>query len=85
MSTTWLVAAFVLIVGALVPAAVLGLRGSALARLVGLQLTGTVLIPVLLLLTIGYGQTSYLIVPLAAAVLSFAGIMVFLRLLETRR
>lgn len=85
MSTPWLVAAFVLILGALVPAVVLGLRGTALARLIGLQLSGTVLVPVLLLLTIGYGQTSYLIVPLVTAVLSFAGVMVFLRLLETRR
>jgi multicomponent Na+:H+ antiporter subunit F len=81
----WLAAALVLILGALVPAVILGLRGTPLARLVGLQLAGTILVPVLLLLSIGYAQTSYLIVPLVLAVLSFAGVLVFLRLLETRR
>ena len=85
MSTGWLAAALVLIVSALVPAVVLGLRGSPLARLAGLQLTGAVLVPVLLLLTIGYGQTAYLIVPLVLAVLTFAGVLVFLRLMGTRR
>ena len=83
--TLWLAAALVLILGALVPAVILGLRGTPLARLVGLQFAGTVLVPVLLLLSIGYGQTSYLIVPLVLGVLSFAGVLVFLRLLETRR
>lgn len=85
MSTPWLAAALVLILGALVPAVVLGLRGTPLDRLVGLQLGGSVLVPVLLLLSAGYGQTLYLIVPLVLAVLSFAGILVFLRLLEARR
>lgn len=74
-------AALVLIVGGLAPATWLGLHGEPLRRLVGLQLAGAVLVPVLLLLTYGYQQTGYLIVPLVLAVLSFAGIMVFLRLL----
>jgi multisubunit Na+/H+ antiporter MnhF subunit len=74
-------AALVLIVGALAPATLLGLRGGRLERLIGLQLAGAVLVPVLLLLTYGYGQTGYLIVPLVLAVLSFAGVLVFLRLL----
>lgn len=77
----WLGAALVLILGALSPAAWLGLHGGPLERLVGLQLAGALLVPVLLLLTYGYGQTGYLIVPLVLAVLSFAGILVFLRLL----
>ena len=78
-------AALVLIVGGLAPAAWLGLHGEPLRRLVGLQLTGAVLVPVLLLLTYGYQQTGYLIVPLVFAVLSFAGILVFLRLLRRAR
>jgi multicomponent Na+:H+ antiporter subunit F len=79
----WLGAALGLIVGALAPALWLGVRGGPLDRLVGLQLAGSVLTPALLLLTFGYGQTGYLIVPLVLAVLSFAGILVFLRLLRT--
>jgi multisubunit Na+/H+ antiporter MnhF subunit len=81
----WLGAALVLILGALAPAVYLGLRGGPLDRLVGLQLAGSVLVPVLLLLTHGFNQSSYLIVPLVLATLSFAGVLVFLRLLETRR
>jgi multisubunit Na+/H+ antiporter MnhF subunit len=81
----WSSAAVVLMVGGLGPAVYLGLRGRPLDRLVGLQLAGTVLVPVLLLLAHGYSQSSYLVVPLVLAVLSFAGVLVFLRLLETRR
>jgi multisubunit Na+/H+ antiporter MnhF subunit len=81
----WLGAALVLILGALAPAVYLGLRGGPLDRLVGLQLAGSVLVPVLLLLTHAFNQSSYLIVPLVLATLSFAGVLVFLRLLETRR
>ncbi|MFF5290249.1 monovalent cation/H+ antiporter complex subunit F [Paractinoplanes globisporus] len=82
--TLLLGAGLVLILGALAPAVWLGVRGSALERLVGLQMAGAVLVPVLLLLTYGYGQSSYLIVPLVLAVLSFAGVLVFLRLLDSR-
>lgn len=62
-----------LVVGGLAPATWLGLRDRPLERLIGLQLAGAVLVPVLLLLSYAYGQTSYLIVPLVLAVLSFAG------------
>jgi multisubunit Na+/H+ antiporter MnhF subunit len=82
--TLLLGAGLVLILGALAPAVWLGVRGSALERLVGLQMAGALLVPVLLLLTYGYGQSSYLIVPLVLAVLSFAGVLVFLRLLDSR-
>jgi multisubunit Na+/H+ antiporter MnhF subunit len=81
----WLGAALVLMLGALAPAVYLGVRGGPLDRLVGLQLAGAVLVPVLLLLAHGFNQSSYLTVPLVLAVLSFAGILVFLRLLEVRR
>lgn len=80
----WLGAALVLIVAALIPAVLLGLRGDALQRLVGLQLAGTLLVPVLVLLAHAFNQSSYLIVPLVLAVLSVAGVLVFLRLLGTR-
>ncbi|GAB1646716.1 monovalent cation/H+ antiporter complex subunit F [Krasilnikovia sp. MM14-A1259] len=81
----WLGAALVLIVAAVAPATWLGLRGDPLRRLIGLQLCGALLVPVLLLLTFGYGQSSYLIVPLVLAVLTFAGTLVFLRLLHDER
>lgn len=80
----WLVAGLVLIAGGLAPAAWLGLRSGPLERVIGLQLAGAVLVPVMLLLTFGYHQTGYLIVPLVLAVLSFAGNLVFLRLLGDR-
>lgn len=80
----WLAAGLVLIVGGLVPATWLGLREGPVERLIGLQLASALLVPVLLLLTIGYHQTGYLIVPLVLAVLSFAGSLVFVRLLESR-
>jgi multisubunit Na+/H+ antiporter MnhF subunit len=82
--TLLLGAGLVLIVGALAPAVYLGLRGDPLERLIGLQLSGALLVPAMLLLSYGYGQTSYLIVPLVLAVLSFAGVLVFLRLLGDR-
>ncbi|MCU7726265.1 monovalent cation/H+ antiporter complex subunit F [Actinoplanes sp. KI2] len=82
--TLLLGAGLVLIIGALAPAVYLGLRGGPLDRLVGLQLSGALLVPAMLLLSYGYGQTSYLIVPLVLAVLSFAGVLVFLRLLSDR-
>ncbi|MEV4754237.1 monovalent cation/H+ antiporter complex subunit F [Micromonospora sp. NPDC049559] len=81
---TWLVAGLVLLLGALAPALRLGLRGEPYARLVGLQFVGALLVPLLLLLAVGYGQTSYLIVPLVLAALSFAGTLVFVRLLASR-
>jgi len=81
----WLGAALVLIAGGLTPAVVLGLRGSALDRLVGLQLAGALLVGVLLLLAHAFNQSSYLIVPIVLAVLSVAGVLVFVRLVESRR
>jgi multisubunit Na+/H+ antiporter MnhF subunit len=81
----WSVATLVLMIGALGPAVYLGLRGGPLDRLVGLQLAGSLLVAVLLLLAHGFAQSSYVFVPLVLAVLSFAGVLVFLRLLETRR
>lgn len=81
----WSVAALVLMIGALGPAVYLGLRGGPLHRLVGLQLAGALLTALFLLLAHGFEQSSYVMVALVLAVLSFPGILVFLRLLETRR
>ena len=82
--TLLLGAGLVLLVGALAPALFLGLRGDTVERLAGLQLSGALLVPTMLVLSYGYDQTSYLMVPLVLAVLSFAGVLVFLRLLGNR-
>lgn len=84
MTTLCTLAAFVLLVGAVTPALILAARGDAADRLVGLELSGSVAALVLTLLALGYDQTSYLIVPLVLALLSFAGALVYTRLLGPR-
>lgn len=80
--SVFLLAAAVLMVSGLGPAVLISSRGRAADRLVGLQLTGTVAVVVLLLLAHGYRQSSYLIVPTVLVLLSVAGILVFTRLLD---
>lgn len=79
--TPWLVFAGVLLVAGLVPALVIGARDKAVVRLAGLQFGGAVAVLVLLALCASPGATSYLIVPLALVLLSYAGTLVFTRLL----
>jgi multisubunit Na+/H+ antiporter MnhF subunit len=80
----WSVGAVVLMVGGLGPALWLGARGGAVARLVGLELAGAVTVLVLMLLAQDSGQSSVLVLPLVLVVLSFAGTLVFTRLLGGR-
>ncbi|WP_433756830.1 monovalent cation/H+ antiporter complex subunit F [Nocardia sp. CA-135398] len=85
MSTApWLLASGVLLVGGIGPALLLSGRGTAAHRLVGLQLVGSLLILVLISLSLGLGRPDYLIVPLVLVLLSFAGTLVFTRLLGVR-
>jgi multisubunit Na+/H+ antiporter MnhF subunit len=79
--TIWVIAAGVLMVGGLVPAMVLACRGPAAHRLVGLELAGAVATILMVVLCQAFNQSSYLIVPLVLALLSFAGTLVFTRLL----
>ena len=79
--TVWLLAAGVLMVGGLIPAMVLAYRDTAARRLVGLELVSVTGTLVMLLLCQAFNQSSYLIVPLVLALLSFAGTLVFTRLL----
>lgn len=81
----WLVAVGALLVGGLVPAMALAYRGPDRQRLVGLELAGSVTVLVLLLFIQAINQSSYLIVPLVLVLLSFAGTLVFTRLLGSRR
>jgi multisubunit Na+/H+ antiporter MnhF subunit len=82
--STWLAGALVLMVAGLGPALWLGVRGAAVERLVGVELGSAVTVLVLLLLSQAVGQSSLLIVPLVLVLLSFAGTLVFTRLLSPR-
>jgi multisubunit Na+/H+ antiporter MnhF subunit len=82
--TAWLLGALVLMVAGLGPALWLGARGPAAERLVGVELGSAVGVLVLLLLSQATGQSSLLIVPLVLVPLSFAGTLVFTRLLSPR-
>ncbi len=77
----WMVAA--LVIGAsLIPCAWMCLRGSAERRLVGLEMTGIIVIVLLVLITVGYGRLPFIDLPLTLAVLSFGAGLVFARFLE---
>lgn len=83
--TPWIFGAAALMVGGFVPALWLASRGRPEMRLVGLEFAAVVTILILMLLTRQYGRSSYLIVPLALAVASLPGSLVFARLLVPRR
>jgi multisubunit Na+/H+ antiporter MnhF subunit len=82
--TAWLVAAGVLMAGGLVPAMVLAYRGPAEHRLLGMELVGATGVILLVVLCQALHQPGYLIVPLVLVLLSFAGTLVFTRLLGAR-
>ncbi|WP_310962637.1 MrpF/PhaF family protein [Nocardioides terrisoli] len=82
--TPWLWGCLVL-VGVPFPVALwVGARGSPVDRLVGLELAGVTTTLALLAFAHAVGQSSYLILPLVTALLSFAGSLVFTRLLAPR-
>lgn len=83
--TAWSLAVAALLVGGLLPGLLLSSRGTATDRLVGVQITSAVAVIVLLLMSQDAGQSSYLIVPQVLTVLSFAGTLVFTRLLGPDR
>jgi multisubunit Na+/H+ antiporter MnhF subunit len=77
----WLVGALALLVGGFPPAVLLAVRGEPADRLIGLEIGSIVAVLFLLLLVQGLQQPSYLIVPLVMVLVSFAGTLVFTRLL----
>jgi multicomponent Na+:H+ antiporter subunit F len=80
----WLIGDFALL-GIGLPVAVwIGARGNAVDRLIGLELAGVIGTLALMAFSQLMGQASYLIVPTVAVVLSFAGALVFTRLLAPR-
>lgn len=66
---------------ALVPCADMSLRGSPERRLVGLEMTGTIVIIAMALLTVGFGRAPFIDLSLTLAVLSFGAGLVFARFL----
>ncbi|WP_185921826.1 MrpF/PhaF family protein [Streptomyces sp. WAC06614] len=81
----WAVAALVLLVGPAPVGVWAAARGSAVERLVGVALAGTVAGTVLLLLPMAYGRPSYQDLALVCAVLSPAGVLVLTRFAGTGR
>ena len=82
--SVWL-AGVVALVGIGLPVAIwISSRGDPVDRLVGLELAGVVGTLALLAFAQAVAQPSYLIVPTVAVVLSFAGTLVFARLLAPR-
>ena len=82
--TLWVLVSGVLLVVAGGPGLLLACRGDAVARLAGLQLVTAAVVLLFVALAVASGQTSLLIVPLVTVLLSFAGTLVFARLLRTR-
>lgn len=72
----------VLLVGGLAPALVVASRSSAASRLVGVELVAAVATVALLLISQVVHQSYDLIVPLVLVPLSFAGTLVFTRLVK---
>jgi multisubunit Na+/H+ antiporter MnhF subunit len=77
----WLLAAGALCCGGLAPCVWLVSRGSPVRRMLGIQVATPVAVLVLVLLGVGLGQSSYLIVPLVLVLAGCAGTLVFTRLL----
>ncbi len=77
----WLVSGFV-VCATLAPCADMCLRGSPERRLVGLEMTSVLITIAMILFTVGTGRMPFIDLPLALAIMSFGGGLVFVRFLE---
>ncbi len=82
--SAWLLGSVVLLFGGLAPAGWMAARGAAADRLVGLELGSVVAALELMLFAQAENESQYLIVPLVLVLLSFAGTLVYTRLLGPR-
>jgi multicomponent Na+:H+ antiporter subunit F len=65
----------------LIPCADMCLRGTPERRLVGLEMTTVIVTIALVLFTVGFGRLPFMDLPLALAIMSFGGGLVFARFL----
>ena len=77
----WLIAGAA-VSSALVPCADMCLRGSPERRLVGLEMASLLVTIAMVLFTVGFGRVPFIDLPLALAIMSFGGGLVFARFLE---
>jgi multicomponent Na+:H+ antiporter subunit F len=77
----WLLAG-VTVCATLVPCADMCLRGSPERRLVGLEMTSVIITLAMVLFTVGMDRIPFIDLPLALAIMSFGGGLVFVRFLE---
>lgn len=82
--SAWLLGAVVLLFGSVAPAGWIAARGSAADRLMGLEMGGVAAALELMLFSQAENESQYLIVPLVLVLLSFAGTLVYTRLLAPR-
>jgi multisubunit Na+/H+ antiporter MnhF subunit len=66
----------------LIPCAFMCLRGSPARRLVGVEMASIVITLAMVLFTIGFGRLVLIDLPLALAIMSFGGGLVYARFLE---
>lgn len=77
----WAAAALALLIVGVAPGLLLCARGTAVSRLIGLELLGVSAMMAMVALSVAVNQSSYLIVPLVLAVLTVTGTLVYTRLL----
>ena len=76
----WLLAG-VAVSAALVPCADMCLRGKPERRLVGMEMASMIVVIAMVLFTVGFGRATFIDLPLALAIMSFGGGLVFVRFL----
>lgn len=81
LTNPWMAAAAA-VIAALAPCALMCLTGGAQRRLVGMEMAGMLVTIAMVLLAIGSGRQIFVDLPLALAVMSFGGGLVFARFLE---
>lgn len=77
----WLTAAAA-VSATLIPCADMCLRGTPERRLVGMETASLIVTIALVLFTVGFGRIPFMDLPLALALMSFGGGLVFARFLE---
>jgi multicomponent Na+:H+ antiporter subunit F len=77
----WLIAATALVF-ALIPCGIVCFKGTAIERMVGLEMAGILDCLILLLLAQGFNNPNFYDLAVALALLTFGGSLVFVRFLE---